>query len=445
MPKLSISLILVSIWIVIYIIDKSFQLNEKTIITCLFLLGIIQIVFLLKLLQKHETTSINGGVIFFLCSLFFIYTVPFLSTFISYSYILTIYEQEGIKNLLKINFWSNNLFFIGYSIIKKRSNQITLIEKKSISFRHYILITTFSLIGLLSFLETYSSFHVYSATYEEIGSSLEGQNWTIRLAELLGVSGIFAILLGEKFKKKWLVVYGWAVIALFALLRYPFQNRENVIKYFFIAFVAIQMLKQRKISKYKQIILLLFSTLILLSFPFLSSLRGGVHVTSINDYIHFFVRDLNFAEIASSLLAHQEYDSKIGIINGITNTINMIIPREIWPDKGYTVAVTITSWLTPVYYNPDQPLFAYAPTYIGYAYVLGGYPFILVTAFFIGILSAHFSNSKQSIVDISLASVAIYYLTFASHKLDPGNILAAAIIPLLSIFSAKYFLKKTTL
>lgn len=445
LKKIATLLILASVWLIIYIIDRSFEINEQIVIACLFFLGVTQIAFLLKYLQKHETTSINGGVIFLLCSLFFIYSIPFLSTFISYSYILTTYEQEGIKNLLKVNFWSTNLFVLGYLIIKNEPSTTISAQKESINFRHYVLIITFGLVGLLSFMVTYLSFDIYSATYEEIGSSLEGQNWTIRLAELLGVSGIFAILLGKKFKKKWLVTYGWTIIALFALLRYPFQNRENVVKYFLIAFIAIQMLKQQKISRYKQITLLLFSTLILLSFPFLSSLRGGVYVASIDDYIHFFVRDLNFAEIASSLLAHQEYDSKIGLINGITNTIGILIPREIWADKGYTVAVSITSWLTPAYYNPDQPLFAYAPTYIGYAYVLGGYPFILVTAFFIGVLSAHFSNSAKSTIDISLASIAIYYLTFASHKLDPGNILTASIIPLLSIFAAKHFLKKTKL
>lgn len=432
-------LALTSIWLVLFIIDQATESNSQGILTSFYIVGVIQILLLIQISQKKDKTTINGMIIFLTCSLLFIYTIPYFSTYITYSYIITKYESQGIKNLIQINYWSTLAFFIGYTLVSPKIKKDTFSAREDVKYD--ILIILLSFVGLLSFILVYASFSVNTSSYEEIGSALQGQGWLIRSAELLGVSGLLAIIVGKKSKRKWLIRYGWAAIILFGVLRYPFLNRENVIKFFIIAILALQILEQKKIKTTYIFSGFIFFITILLIFPFLSSMRGGMDIINIQDYIHFFIRDLNFAEIASSLLAHSDYNSRIGIYEGLTNTFGMLIPREIWTDKGYTVSVTITSWLTPVYYDIDNPLFAYAPTYIGFSYVLGGYSFILVVALLLGIITSYFSRQHKNSIKITLSSIIIYYLTFSAHKLDFGNIITAMIIPVAILIFSNLLIK----
>ncbi len=401
--------------------------------------------------QKWIGTGFSGATLFYFSSAIFCSVMPALSVITDYHFLIHSNDITSIEKLVALVFALNISFFIGHRVHGRPCNQpewvLPPINYQRIKIIAYIALA----IGLISMMPLASTMMLpfLGGNYVEIGMSLRGSGWIIRLSEFVAVAGLLLFFLGKEQSKTHLVVLGIACIVFFALFRMPFQNRENAIKYFVILLIAIHLYRPVVWGAIKTIIYYCSFAAVLFALPLTTALRAGLMSSDfISEYKYFLFRDLNFSEVASSLLAKADSNSSIGLPEGITSIFSILIPRQLWDDKPYPISVTFTSWVTPVQgYDIANPSFAYAPMYIGFGYVIGGYMMVVGLAFFsgwsIGALDrfGRRATGASRALDISLASILIYSLSLTFHKLEPGLILAAVFLPIFYLSIARKMIR----
>ena len=376
----------------------------------------------------------------------FFTAMPALSIFLDYHFVLRASEVHGVVKLLMTNFWAVYAFSFSYFFMIGRSqlayvSQNTDHNSRVETRRNIAWAIGAGAVGIVSFLVIYTKIGSFDdLRYEQIGVALRGQGWLLRLAELLAVGGALLVVSAFRMKKNKLMIVGVSMLLFYAFLRYPFQNRENVIKYFVMVVFMYFYSSNLKISKAKTLLAVLASVTILFLLPIFSLLRGGEVLGSSYSltYIDFLFRDFNFAEVAAALYARDELSGFFGIGDGIINIISSLIPRELYPDKPYPLAVIITSYVTAVSnYDVSDPYFSYGTGFMGTMYAMGGVIWVVAFALILGAASGWgmriFRERCSSGCKVEykiLVGLVMYYLVISIHKLDLANILTAAVLPI---------------
>jgi hypothetical protein len=381
--------------------------------------------------------------------------MPWLSVLVGYFFIIEESDLSGLLLLLELQFWVILLFTLGYTLVISgsqrtpiRLTKMRLTQKSRMVIRGFVIFGVIA--GLAAFFWLYKSIGMaWGTDYAQIGLALRGSGWIIRLGELLPLAGLLLIVQGRIEGRRKIILLGLTLILLFAILRLPFQNRENVVRYFLIAVFYYQISTDKKIRSTR--IAAFFFTIVCAVFllPILSLMRGGNSLSQITDLYNFFVfRDLNFSEVVSALFTQDQFQGKVGIAGGIENIAASLVPRDIWPDKPYPLAVLITSWVTQYpSYDFDDPTFAYAPSFLGVLYVMQGIPLILLFTLLWAITTGLLIRWARSPTDLGkshlrllLVGAFINYWVFAIQKLDFGSVIPATIISFSYLFLAYWII-----
>ncbi len=426
----------------------------ETILLNFFFLS-AEFVLLWSMASQIHTYSFSALHLFLLSELIFFCIMPFFAVVSEYRFLLEDNESRGIGIFMMLNFWLVLIYYASYRLVIGGTQKgVSYSSFNFLQYERQIIVASAVLavvLGLVSLTTVYVKLgDLQNLNYESIGLALRGEGWSIRMGELLALGGILIFLVGKVEGSRFFIYLGLSVVCLYAFLRLPFQNRENVIKYFVVLFFLTQVLAERSLPTRK--IFFMFSLLgfLLVILPLLSAIRGGWELSELGDIYNFFLfRDLNFSEVPSKLLASGEYAGFVGWWESITKSVGMLVPRQFWPDKPFPIAVDITSWVTPVEnYEVDNPTFAYAPTYIGWGYVIGGVPFVFVIITLLGVLTGLFARRcrvhgrKKAFrhLDLVMYSLIAYHGTIAVHKLDPANIITSLILPVSFLVTVKIVL-----
>lgn len=395
--------------------------------------------------------SFSVGHIFNWANIFLFSIIPAFSYYTKSYFILNLQDEIGIVKLLLLDFWILLIFTAGY-IKAIKNSQLKIVTKlqesrqTNKSIKLFVVVGAGVLIGALSFIHLYQMVPMDSGlSYSAISYHLQGKGWIIRTAELMPVAGLILISVGTKNQRK----LGLLLLLTFSILRFPFYNRENIVKYFVVLFLYKVIFLNEKMNRNRRLIIYATIATIALSLPFFSAIRGEDEIESIT-YLYYMVRDLNFSEVVSKLFSLPEFYGKMGLLDGAKQFISILLPRSIYPDKGFPIAITITSIVTTFkFYRVSDPAFGYAPSYIGFALYIGGVKLVLMLTIFIGYFSGVLVkrarlNSKGIYRNLELMvySVIIYYFTLSQLKLDPSNALSAGIIPVFYITMSTILFKR---
>ncbi len=394
--------------------------------------------------------------LFVLTGTLYFVLMPWLSVVLRYHYLITEAQHFGVERLLQMYFWVVLLFFLAYASAIKRTQRVSLVRARVDSrFARrdiaMIWIVAGSILGISAYAFLYIHFGLrFGDGYERLSVGLRGWGWVLRLAELIAIAGLVVFARGRAEGRRTIMGIGLALIVFYGALRMPFENRENVVRFLVIAVMYSLMSSNRRIRARSLILSMVAVVAVLSCLPLLSYWRGGQQLGRASEmYSYFLFRDLNFSEAMSSLLTRDDAAGKVGLEGGAKSILGVLVPRDLWPDKPLPIAVSITSWVTPVSaYDADDPMFAYGTGFLGAAYVIQGVAFCLLTAATLGWLAGKVvrwarrsDNPKGADIRILIAATYSYFGTFAIQKLDPANVSTGLVIPVFFLLSLYVFTK----
>lgn len=445
-------LVLIFFWFLIFLFSVIQGENSQDVVVfLLFVLSLLQFVFLWNTASKKHAYALSPLHVFSITAFLFFSVMPSLSIFVNYHFVISDSDTHGVVKLLMTNFWAIYSFCFGYLFIIGKS-QLTLVNQKryyvnqSEMKRIILWAIVAGIIGVSSFLFIYSKIGSFDGMmYSKIGVALRGLGWLLRAAELLAVGGAILVIIAISEKNNKLLIIGLSMLFLYAFLRYPFQNRENVIKYFVMLLFMYLYSSNIMIRKSRLFAGALVFFAIVLLFPIMSLLRGGEVLGSdfYSLYLNFLFKDFNFSEVAAAIYAREELSGIIGFVDGMVNIFSSLIPRELYPNKPFPLSVIITSYVTPyIFYDVNDPYFSYATGYMGVMYVISGVFLVILFSLGLGmtcgLLIKRFRKRCRYGCKVEykiIIGFIMYYLTIAIHKLDLANIITAIFIPALFLLS----------